>query len=73
MRSPASEGRLCVRILQLVEWHRLPCTGLLEPELRPLEGPVDPVEQFGDVTSIGIGFVERVREKRARERALLDM
>jgi hypothetical protein len=45
---------------------------LLEPELRTLEGPVDPVEQFGDMTSIWIGFVERVREERARERGRVD-
>lgn len=66
-------GEFDARHLQLVERHRLPGAGLLEPELRPLEGPVDPVEQFGDVTSIGIGFVERVGEKRARECALLDV
>jgi hypothetical protein len=66
-------GEFDARHLQLVERHRLAVAGLLEPELRPLEGPVDPVEQFGDMTSIRVGFVERVGEKRARERTFLDV
>jgi hypothetical protein len=49
-------GEFDARHLQLVERHRLAVAGLLEPELSPLEGPVDPVEQFGDVTSIRVGF-----------------
>jgi hypothetical protein len=66
-------AQLNARHLEVVERNRAPGPRLLQAHLGALERTVDAVEQLGDVPRIGIGLVERVREKRAGERPFLDV
>lgn len=49
-------------VLQLVEGDGLPRCGLLDPELRPLVGPVDPVEEYGDGVGVGVRCFDRATQ-----------
>ncbi len=57
--------------LEFVQRDRLARQAALQPELSTLIRTRDAIEQRGDVARVGIGFLDRRREQRAREGPLL--
>jgi hypothetical protein len=57
--------------LELVDGNRLPGVGLLEAQLGTLECAGNAVEQLHDMTSINVGIVDGVSEKRPRKCSFL--
>ena len=59
--------------LELVERNGLASFQVCKPGGNPFASTRDPIEQIRDVTRVGIDLVERLGEKRASDRALLDV
>ena len=57
--------------LEVVERDGLPRLGLLQAELSSFIRSRDPVEEYDDVASVCIGFVDRLGKERASKRPFL--